>query len=333
MNIQKITNFELTKRQNSYLLLIIFGGYIAFSSIELFHDECSGYRNCYDFDRRMARLYVWDVSWLQNDFRHFVHMGLLVLSDQTFGNYKVLPLVSSVFILIITYQLAFSITKKRIGGIISLLIMMQSSIFLDYDTSVTYPSFWALFLMLSLYLTRTKYYLLSPFVFVLSVLAKSITALFLPGLLLFLLFDNNSKKKITLVSYFIVNSGIVLFLYLSNKINSFLLFNSVNYDQFILGFVSWIWKGFAHDQLTIVFLIVSTTIILTKKIPNGKPILAFCYGIILTSPFLIGFSTYDVWPYRFVPLVCGISIMTALIFTNMERWVSSFLGGPAKKHV
>ena len=337
MDIQKIASFEITKRQTSYVLLVIFITYIALTSFELFQLECTGYRNCFDFDRRMARLYVWDLTWIDDDYRHFVHMGLLEVSQVIFGNYKVLPFVSSILILAFTYKLVYSITQKRIASVIAVLVTLQSSIFFNYDTSLTYPSFWSLFFILSLYLTRTKFYLLSPLFFILSLVAKLITAVFLPALLLFVLLDKNPRK----VFYTIVDrkfSSLIILYLIVIAIGLFGIFvvrpsklillvgflDRFNSEQFFWGFVSWIWKGFAHDQLTVVFLIFATAIILMKKIRQGYPALALCYGIILTSPFLIGMTSFDVWPYRFVPLITGISLLVGILVANFDKWIGSF---------
>jgi len=327
LDIQKIASFEITKRQTSYVLLVIFVTYIALTSFELFQLECTGYRNCFDFDRRMARLYVWDLTWIEDDYRHFVHMGLLELSQVMFGNYKILPFVSSILILAVTYKLVYSITQKRIASVIAVLVTLQSSIFFNYDTSLTYPSFWSLFFILSLYLTRTKFYLLSPLFFILSLVAKLITAVFLPALLLFVLLDKNLRRVPIILSYLIVIViGVVgIFAVRPSKLILLVGFlDRFNSEQFFWGFVSWIWKGFAHDQLTVVFLIFATAIILMKKIRQGYPALVLCYGIILTSPILIGMTSFDVWPYRFVPLITGISLLVGILVANLDKWIGSF---------
>jgi len=325
LDIQKIASFEITKRQTFYVMLVIFAGYIVLTSFELFQSECSGYRNCFDFDRRMARLYVWDLSWIKDDWRHSVHMGLLELSQITFGNYNVLPFVSSILILAVTYKLVYSVTQKRIASVIAVLVTLQSSIFFNYDTSVTYPSFWSLFFILSLYLTRTKFYVFSPVFFVLSVLAKSITILFLPALLLFILIDKNLNKLVIIILYLAVVLLGITGIYLIDDIGkSLLLIDRFDSEQFFMGFVSWIWKGFAHDQFTVVFLIFATTLLITKRIRQGLPAIIFCYGIIFTSPILIGMSSYDVWPYRFVPLITGISLLIGILVGNLDKWIGSF---------
>lgn len=329
VQLEQIMNFDLSKRQNTLILLLILGVYSGITSFELFVDECTGYRNCYDFDRRMSRLYVWDTSWIEHDFRHFIHLSLLTLSDQLFHNYKVLVLVSSVLLLYVTYLLATSITKKRIGGLLAIGITLQSSIFYNYDTSVTYPSFWALLFLSSIYFTRTKYWFISPILFIISVPAKALTALFLPALLLFVLFSDTKEKKKILITYLIIIAvGLAVILgvpQLSSKVGGFLLFNNLDIDKFTEGFFSWIWKGFGSDQLTIVFLAFGTSILLSKKIKNGKAVVLLCFGMILMSPVIIGMTTYDVWPYRMLPIVSGISIMIALVFTNMDKWIYSFL--------
>ncbi len=329
VNLDQIIRFDLTKKQSLVIFLVVLGGYVAISSFELFEVECSGYRNCFDYDRRMARLYVWDTSWFIDDFRHVVHMSLLVLSNQLFDNYRVLVLASSALLLVVTYFLAISITNKRIGGLYAVAITLQSSIFLNYDTSVTYPSFWALLFLSSLYVTRTNCWFVSPILYAFSIPAKALTGLFLPAFLFFVALSDTKNKKKTIFTYLIfVVIGFALILLvddLSSEVGGFLLFNNLDFNKFIEGFFSWIWKGFAQDQLTIVFLVFSTTILLRNKIKNGKALVAFAFGMILMSPILIGMTTYDVWPYRMLPIVSAVSLMIALVFTNLDKWIHMFL--------
>ena len=329
ITVQKLSKFDLTKKQNFLILILILGVYTTIASIDLLEPECSGYRECHDYDRRMSKLYIWDTSWLEDDFRHFVHLGLLTLSGEIFDNYRVLVLASSVLLLYVTYLLAVSITGKRIGGIVAIGITLQSSIFFIYDTSVTYPSFWALLFLSSLYFTRTKYWVLSPILFAISIPAKALTVLFLPALLLFVLLSDTKNKKKIFVTYLILSIvGLVLLFsvdQLNSRVGGFLLFNNLDFDKFIEGFVSWIWKGFAQDQLTIVFLAFGTSILLRNRIKNGVAVVVFCFGMILMSPVLIGMTTYDVWPYRMLPIVSGISIMIALVFCNIDKWIGPFL--------
>ncbi len=114
--------------------------------------------------------------------------------------------------------------------------------------------------------------------------------------------------------------------FIINKTSGFDLIQQINIGKFLEGFFSWVWKGFADDQITIVLLIFSTFILLTKmrNKPNVKAVVVFTWLLVFTSPFLIGFTTYDVWPYRMVVHVVGIALMTGFLVTDLS-WTRSFL--------
>lgn len=311
----------------TYSAIILAGVIIIYSSvmffIELFVPECTGLEDCFDFDRRMARLYVWDVGWIDNDFRHMLHMGLLTLSYQLFGNYKVLVLASSALLLVVSYLLTTVLSGKRIGGFISIAVILQSSIFFNYDTSVTYPSFWALLFVTAVYLATTTKQYLSPIPYVLSIPAKALTALFLPGLLAFLWLEG--KKKL-FVSYLVISglglSSIFLFEFLNSKdVGGLFLFSEVDYSKFFMGFVSWMWKGFGSDQITLMILVVFGALLFfnRKKIPHSGSVLALSGSMVLISPILTGLTTYDIWPYRMLPLVVFTGVIVGMVISNIDK--------------
>lgn len=323
------------------IIVTLFIGYTITTIPELFVDECIGVEDCFDFDRRMARLNVWDVSWIVDDFRHFVHMSLLVLSLSVFGNPKVLVLFSSILLLVVSYLLAVNLTRRKEAGIITLAVIIQSFVFYNYDTSVTYPSFWALLFVTSMYLVTTKWYA-SPLPYIISIPAKAITVIFFPPFLAFVwLVDikKSVKIKITVLYGIIITAFIVIgfnISFVTSARSGFNLIRIPDFDKTLEGFVSWVWKGFANDQITLVILIFSSFIILTKMIhkPNAKALLAVTWLLILTSPFLIGFTTYDVWPYRMLVHVVAIALMAGFLVTDLS-WTRTFLGkatsSPAKE--
>lgn len=313
---------DLSKKFTVVILCVILVGYVAVSFKELFVEECSGIDNCFDYDRRMARLSVWDIDWIKTDLRHSVHFILLETSYQLFHNYKVLVLGSSVLLLIVTYLFTFNITEKRIAGLLAIGILLQSSIFYRYDTSVTYPSFWALLFITSLYLTTTKTWYLSPISFIIAIPSKAIVSLFIPSILLFEWFIN--RKSFVLFSVLSVVGIILIFssIQLSQPIGGgFFLFQELHLQKFLGGFVSWMWQGFAEDQSTLFLLVISWFLIFfnRKKIKNSSPVLLLVAGMILTSPILTGLTTYSIWPYRMLPLVVLVGVMIGMVYSNIKN--------------
>lgn len=324
LNLAKFAEFDLSRRVSLLILVSILVIYLAITIAgEMWTEECVGLRDCFDFDRRMAWLSVWDYNWIKTDLRHSLHMTLLVISYQLFGNYKVLVLASSVLLLVVSYLLTTILSGKRLGGIIAVLVILQSSNFFKYDTSVTYPSFWALLFLTSVYLVFTKRSFLSPLPYLLSIPAKSLTALFMPGLLAFLWIEK--KKKLFAFYVILTVVGIALVFsyeqFSEKELGGFMLITHFDPEKFLTGSVSWMWKGFASDQTTLMLLVVSGFLlfITRKKIPHSGSILALSGSMVLISPVLIGMTTYDVWPYRMLPLVIMTGVMVGMVISHLDK--------------
>ena len=98
---------------------------------------------------------------------HLKHI-LLKTSQIVFGNFFVIPLISSIGLLLVTYLFTSKITDSRLAGLISLILVLQSNLFLKFDTSAAFSTFWILFYLLSLYLV-IKIWSFSPIFYVLSI--------------------------------------------------------------------------------------------------------------------------------------------------------------------
>jgi len=87
------------------------------------------------------------------------------------------------------------ISKKRFAGIVALAIVLQSENFLIYDTTITYPIFWTMFYLLSIYLLFKSSFL-SPISYAASVLSHPIAAAFLPiTIIAVVLFDFPKRQN------------------------------------------------------------------------------------------------------------------------------------------
>ena len=100
-------------------------------------------------------------------------MILLDFSQEFFQNIKFLPFVASILVVIFTALITIQISKKRFAGIISMLILLQSITFTDFDTIAVYENFWVLFFLISLYTIQKKSWFSSPISFILSIFTKA----------------------------------------------------------------------------------------------------------------------------------------------------------------
>lgn len=109
-----------------------------------------------------------------------VHYSLISASLNILGNIRIVPFIESIAVLVLTYFITKEITQKRFAGLVAMVIVLQSSLFLKYDTDYAYTNAWTLFFVLSLYLIQKRQWHFSIVSYVLSILSKELTVLFLP---------------------------------------------------------------------------------------------------------------------------------------------------------
>ena len=180
-SIKFILSFEVSRKLSWIIVLALLAICTVLNIHGLAHDEAWD-----DFDGVRDAADSWTLdngNGLIFGFKYF----LLHSSVMIFNNIRIIPFMSSIYLLVLTYLFTVEISKKRFAGIIAMVILLQSNNFLTYDVSATYSSFWIMLYVLSLYLICKKWYF-SHISFIYSVLSKGITAIFLP-LTLFLFID------------------------------------------------------------------------------------------------------------------------------------------------
>ena len=100
-------------------------------------------------------------------------MILLDVSQDFLQNIKLLPFVASILVIIFTALVTIQISKKRFAGIISMIVLLQSITFTDFDTIAVYENFWVLFYLISIYSIQKKWWHSSPILFILAVFSKA----------------------------------------------------------------------------------------------------------------------------------------------------------------
>jgi len=313
-SIKFIFNFEVSKGVSFFVVLILIGFYITFSVGELFngqHDE-----DFYEHVKPWLESYsVTDLKTTPLDY-HFMLL-LETVSMKVFENYKVIPFFASISLLLLTYFVTVEISKKRFAGIVAMVIVLQSTVFLMYDTSVSYPNFWILFYLLSLYLIIKKWPL-SPISYVASIFSKPLTAAFLPMTLFFVYNSDISKKKkiYNFISYGVIILAGIGFLTLSNSSPiSALEFDS---HDFWGGF-SAIYFSLRYDVIVLAFLlplVVGLFIASSKGMPHANSIMFLILGILLSAALVPAFSTIINVPYRYITLIVFFALGTGVLLSK-----------------
>ena len=318
-SIKFIFNFEVSKKVALVVLVIILGLYIAFTINELSSEEALG-----DYSRVKRSVEAWSFENLANLDRLSPHVRtfLLSVSLNYLDNIRIIPFLASISLLILTYLITLELSKKRFAGLVSVVIILQSPVFLKYDTTATYENFWTVFYIFSLY-TIYKFWPLSPFSWILSILSKPITSIFLP-MTLFLVYKAkiSRRKKIALTMTYITISSIALGIVFSMDTN---VVGGTGEIEFVERFF---WNGFVslafqlrYDYLVILFLLPLTFglfIASQKGIIQSDSILMLIAGILFSAPILTGFTDITNQPYRFIPLVVFFAMGVGVILTKRK---------------
>ena len=234
-----------------------------------------------------------------------------------FGNYKVVPLMASIALLVTTYLITTTITQKRFAGIVSTILLLQSSVFLTYDTTVSYTNFWILFYLISLY-AIFKFWPLSPVSYLLSIPSKALTAAFLPMSIYFILRSEITRKKKLIISG--ITAGIILAGGIASTEISATQGTEESFDakEFQMGFTSFAYQ-LRSDGAVMLFtipLMVGLFIVSKSGIKHGESMMVLISGMLLIAPILTGFTNQTNQPYRFVPLVVFFAIGVGVLLSK-----------------
>jgi len=283
-SIDFVFNFEISKKIAFIVIVIFLAIYVGFSFEELTVEE-----EWEDYAGVKQRLDRWSPEQITTSFephvKYFLHWSSMVL----FGYYSVIPFFASISLLILTYFFTYEITKKRFAGIVSMVILLQSNLFLTYDTTVSYTNFWILFFLLSLYFV-IKVWPLSPIAFLISIPSKALTAAFLPMLLFFVLRSRISKNRKIVIcssSIAIILIGISFATILEINIGGITgEQEDFDADEFLLGFTSFSFQ-LRFDGIVLLFilpLIVGLFIASRHNIYHSDSLMVLISGILLIAP-------------------------------------------------
>lgn len=314
-NLKKIFSFEISKKIAFIVMIVLLGIYFVFTVGELGVEE-----EFEDYVGIKTRVSWWDPSQILIDVSEpHVNLFFIKTSMILFGNYKIIPFLVSISLLIITYFITKKITQKRFAAIIAVITLLQSNIFLTYDTSVAYNNFWVLFYLLSLYLVY-KFWPLSPISYFISISAKVLTIAFLPMSIYFVLRSNIPKKNKMIIvlatTITIVMIGITT-MYMNLDEATQEIFDI---KEFQTGFTSFSYQ-LRSDGLIILFmipLIVGLFVLSKRGLKHAESVMVLISGMLLIAPILTGFTNQTNQPYRFVPLIVFFAVGVGILFSKRQ---------------
>ncbi len=304
-----ILNFEISRKIAIIIIVSLIAIYIIFNVGKIWNSEeesWGDYRGVFEEAKNFSYLSL--ISYFLG-FRYF----LLSISLNIFGNIRIIPFIESICLVVLTYFITTQITKKRLAGIISVIILIQSSLFLKYSVLATQDNTWTLFYVFSLYLVNKKWFL-SSLSYALSLFSKALVAIFLPMTFFFIYMSTLSKKektKTTLLYIITILIPATIMIYLHRS-------SGFDYNGFWTGFTaSNIFLRF--DGLVLIFLlplVVGLFITSRRGILQADSVMVLMMGILLSAPLLAGLADITNQPYRFVPLVVFFAIGVGTLLSN-----------------
>ena len=157
--VNKIRDFDISKKQSLIIGIIILVVYAAITSPELTLDEALQWG---DYGILTSALETFPETASGDQIQdeqnsRFVRMILLGFSQDSLDNIKILPFISSIILIALVGLTAFEISQKKIAGLIAMLVIIQSYTFLEYDTIAVYENFWVSFFLFSIYTIHKKW--------------------------------------------------------------------------------------------------------------------------------------------------------------------------------
>jgi len=320
--INLILNFEISKKVSIILGLSILVIYIGLSIPELFIDEVEQWPDFLVLDEALK---IWPSTdhlsvYVKEQNTRYVRMILLDFSQEFFQNIKFLPFVASIFTVILTALITIQISKKRLAGIIAMIVLLSSVTFTDFDTIAVYENFWVLFYLISLYSINKKWWHASPVNFILSIFSKAFVATYF-WMNFFYIYRATipTKTKLLLFGSYGIVLGITYWIFEYGK--SIIYDDIIRYDfnAFLDGFSGW-GNSMQLDPFALLFILPLTVMLFFKSrngLKQADSILILLSGSILAGP-LISLVTdfYFILPYRFIPFVIFMAIGVGLLFSK-----------------
>jgi len=314
-SINFIQKFETSKRITLVAFLVMLGIYIGLSVGELFQEE-----TWLDFHLNVKpQVTNWSFDDPPGPKYRILENFFLYLSYIAFQNMRIIPFVASILLVILTYFFTKEITEKRFAGLVAMVLVLQSHIFLTYDTTATYTNFWILLYLFSVYLILKKWQF-SAFSYIISPVTKPLTGFFLPMTFYFIFRSDLPKhEKIKVGFSYVVVAAILIIIVM--------MFELDLPDNYI---TSRFWAGFGaiayqlrFDFLLLIF-ILPVVVGLFKASKNGilhaDSIMIFIAVSLLMHPILAGLGP-NIHPYRYIPLIVFFAIAVGILLSNKIRKV------------
>jgi hypothetical protein len=309
---KSITNFDISNKLSLIILISILFIYVSFTYHEIFEQEIWP-----DYLTVLPAVNSWGTDDEFNFVQLHVRMFFLKTSLEVFDNIRVIPLMASVALLVVTYLLTVQLSSHKISGLVAVVIVLQSYVFRSFDSIATYTNFWVLFFFLSLYLVN-KQWSLSFISYLASIFSKPLTIAFLPITIFHALRSDISKKHKLFYLLIFLFLSVVLILIASHFNTMFSDGIHFHTSKFFSGFSIFPYQ-LRFDPLLLMLLFPVNTLLYIKSRNGNKlaqSIQVLFLGVILSGPLLAGFLEFVINPYRLVPLIIAFAVGFGMIISK-----------------
>ena len=315
--VNKIRSFDISKKQSLIVGIIIIVVYTVFTVPELYIDETTQWGDYPILTKALETFPETNTGDQIADEQNsrFVRMILLGFSQDYFDNIKIIPIISSIVLITLVGLIAFEISQKKVAGIISMLVLIQSYTFLEFDTIAVYENLWVTFFLFSIYTIHKKWHLSGIF-YILSVFSKAFSTPFLILNVFYVIrseLDSKTKLRI-MISYGIVILVMLGLFTLGNTIYDDIIHIDFNRFMNSLSDFSSQMRFDYFMLMTILPVTIGLLFISRTGIVHAESLLFFISVLLLAGPLVTLLTDfYVILPYRFIPLIAFFAIAVGVI--------------------
>lgn len=320
-SVRRILAFDASKKVSILALVSLLAIYAGFSVSEILQEETFT-----DYEQLRHDVETWpneEVGIVGASYLLAIDYILFWMSLYVFGNIRLVPFLASIALLFMVYLLTKEMARKRLAGLVAMVVLMQSSTFLAFDTVVSYDNFWVLFYILSIYMIlkhRQKVWgRFSPVLYYLSIASKPLAAIFVPASLHFIYkteFVSKKQKLVAAIPYLAFSAAMPVLVAGRVVVSSFgfdtgLFWDVINGWPVLLAL-----DGFFFVLL--LPLIVALYLKVRRGVVLAESIIVFIMLNLWIPPFLTGSIGVANTAYRAVPLLVFFSIGIGMLMANDE---------------
>ena len=321
--VNKIRGFDISKKQSLIIGIIIITVYTVITIPELSIDEATQWGDYHILTSALETFPETNSGEQIQDEQNsrFVRMILLGFSQDYFDNIKIIPFISSIVLIALVGLIAFEISQKKVAGLLSMLVLIQSYTFLEYDTIAVYESLWVTFFLFSIYTIHKKWHLSGIF-YLLSVFSKAFSTPFLILNIFYVIrseLDSKTKLRI-MISYGIVILVMVGLFTLGNTIYDDIIHIDFNRFMNSLSDFSSQMRFDYFMLMTILPVTIGLFFLSRSGLVHAESLLFFISVLLLAGP-LVALLTdfYVILPYRFVPLIAFFAIAIGVLIFKTTK--------------